>query len=403
MVTKEENERLTHVGPGTPGGELLRRYWYPVATIDDLDGDRPTKFVRLLGEDLVLFKDKAGRVGLLADHCAHRGASLLYGRVEERGIACAYHGWLYDTAGDCLETPAEPDGSLFHLTVKQQAYPVQAMRGLYWAYLGPSPAPVLPRIDMLEQGRITHIQEFPCYNANWIQLVENNLDGSHIYVLHQDTMGQKKPVPSTTRGHLDELKEFDYWECSFGIMRHQETADGYVEDDPLIFPNTLRRMNQLVINVPMDDTHCFKFDVFVEEWKTKDANGSGRGHQNDVIEHYVLTNADAKLPPDEHYPYYRHRMDRLRLQDFMAVETQGPISPRETWRLGTSDRGLALFWSVLSREVEKVAQGIDPIGVIRDPAQAYLDTKFDAAHDLAARSAWPDGVLVYPKVQATVR
>src|SRR5258708_3106192 len=138
MITREENDRLTRVGPGTPGGDLLRRYWYPVAAIDDLD-EAGTKFVRILGEDLVLFKDKSGQVGLIADHCAHRGASLMYGRVEERGISCAYHGWLYDTNGSCLETPAEPEDSLFHLTVKQRAYPVRALAGMYWAYLGPQP------------------------------------------------------------------------------------------------------------------------------------------------------------------------------------------------------------------------------------------------------------------------
>ena len=121
MLTAEENELLTRVGPGTPMGELLRRYWHPVAVARELTDQQPTRFVRILGEDLVLFRDRSGRVGLIADHCAHRGASLLYGRVEERGIACAYHGWLYDTQGHCLETPAEPADSLFHLTVKQKA------------------------------------------------------------------------------------------------------------------------------------------------------------------------------------------------------------------------------------------------------------------------------------------
>src|SRR5436853_622831 len=106
MLTKDENELLTRVGPGTPAGELLRRYWYPVAIARDLTEEHPTRFVRLLGEDLVLFRDTSGRVGLLADHCSHRGASLCYGRVEARGIACPYHGWLYDTRGVCLETPA---------------------------------------------------------------------------------------------------------------------------------------------------------------------------------------------------------------------------------------------------------------------------------------------------------
>src|SRR5438034_4635749 len=145
VLTQEENELMTQVGPGTPGGDLLRRYWHPIAVAQELTDENPTKFVRILGEDLVLWKDKSGNVGLIQDHCPHRGASLLYGRVEERGIACAYHGWLYDTQGNVLECPAEPAGSLFHLTVKHRAHPVQKFVGLYWAYLGPLPAPVIPK------------------------------------------------------------------------------------------------------------------------------------------------------------------------------------------------------------------------------------------------------------------
>src|SRR5439155_25380978 len=157
VLTQEENELLTRVGPGTPGGELLRRYWLPVAAAQELTEESPTKFVRVLGEDLILFKDKSGNFGLIQDHCVHRGASLLYGRVEERGIACAYHGWLYDTQGNCLECPAEPAGSNLHVTVRQRAYPVQKVVGLYWAYLGPLPAPALPRYDILvrRDGRRT--------------------------------------------------------------------------------------------------------------------------------------------------------------------------------------------------------------------------------------------------------
>src|SRR6266545_3520402 len=158
MLTKEQNEMLTGVGPGTPGGELLRRYWQPIAVAKELTDAEPTKFVRVLGEDLVLFRDKSGNIGLLGDHCTHRGASLLYGRPEERGLACAYHGWLYDTAGNCLETPAEPAGSMFHLTVKHKAYPVQKLAGLYWAYLGTAPVPPIRRLDLMEYP-IEHIME----------------------------------------------------------------------------------------------------------------------------------------------------------------------------------------------------------------------------------------------------
>src|SRR5947208_8864647 len=147
-LTQEENELLTRIGPGTPAGEVLRRYWHPIAVAQELTDENPTMFVRVLGEDLVLFKDRSGNVGLIADHCVHRGASLLYGRVEERGISCAYPGWLYDAAGNCLEAPAEPAGSKFHLTVKIKAYPVQKWIGLYWAYMGPLPAPAITKYDV---------------------------------------------------------------------------------------------------------------------------------------------------------------------------------------------------------------------------------------------------------------
>src|SRR5437867_7670636 len=156
VLTREENDLLTRVGPGTPAGELLRRYWFPIAFASELTEEQPTKFVRILCEDLVLFRDKAGRYGLMQDHCVHRGASLLYGRVEERGIACAYHGWLYDTQGNCLETPAVPADSKFCLTVKARAYPVQKLVGLLWAYLGPEPAPLIPPYDVWVRKDGTH-------------------------------------------------------------------------------------------------------------------------------------------------------------------------------------------------------------------------------------------------------
>src|SRR5947208_13676155 len=148
MLTREENERIARVGTGTPAGELLRRYWYPVGIASELTAENPTQLVRILGETLVLFRDKKGRGGLLDDRCAHRGASLCYGRPEERGIACAYHGWLYDTKGNCLETPAEPADSKFYLTVRIKAYPVQKFIGMYWACLGCEPARVIRHCDL---------------------------------------------------------------------------------------------------------------------------------------------------------------------------------------------------------------------------------------------------------------
>ena len=241
MLTPEENELLTRVGRGTPAGELLRRYWQPIAIAKDISDQHPVKFVRILGEDLVLFQSKKGQVGLLQDRCSHRGASLSYGRVEERGIACAYHGWLYDTEGNCLETPAEPAGSNFALTVKHQAYPVQKFAGLYWGYLGPSPAPVIPKYDVWARtDGWRWIRALPRLDCNWFQAMENSVDTSHLHILHQELVTRGFTVRGTTRGTIDDLESFEFYEVSYGIMKRRSFSDGMMEEHPLIFPNVFR-------------------------------------------------------------------------------------------------------------------------------------------------------------------
>ncbi|MGH8059765.1 MAG: Rieske 2Fe-2S domain-containing protein, partial [Candidatus Entotheonellia bacterium] len=147
MLNVKENERLTRVGPGTPMGELMRRYWQPIAAAVELDDD-PVKPVRLLGESLVLYRDRKGRLGLIGDTCPHRRMSLLYGVPEEEGLRCAYHGWMFNKTGQCIEMPAEAPDSTFPRKVKTTAYPVEELCGLIFAYLGPEPAPLLPRWDM---------------------------------------------------------------------------------------------------------------------------------------------------------------------------------------------------------------------------------------------------------------
>ncbi len=176
MLSQAENDLLTLVGAGQPAGELLRRYWHPVAIARDLTEEEPTKFVRLLGEDLVLFRDKSGRIGLIGDRCSHRGASLCYGRVEERGISCAYHGWLYDTDGNILETPPERNDAITR-SVKQKAYPIRKFLGMYWAYLGPLPAPEIPKYDVwVRRDGQRKIVFHPRLDCNWFQAMENSVD-----------------------------------------------------------------------------------------------------------------------------------------------------------------------------------------------------------------------------------
>ena len=239
MLTQEENELLTGVGPETPGGQLLRRYWFPVAVTQQLN-DQSTAFVRLLGEDLVLFKDKSGRVGLLADHCSHRGASLLYGRVEERGISCAYHGWLYDCEGNILETPPERNDAIMN-SVKQTAYPVKQFIGMYWAYLGPAPAPEIPHLDVwVRKDGKRHLFLHPTMDCNWMQAQENSLDPTHAPILHQDAVNRKYLPLDSTRGFIDDMTGFEFTETYYGIMKDEIFGPDYVEQHPIMFPNVLR-------------------------------------------------------------------------------------------------------------------------------------------------------------------
>jgi 5,5'-dehydrodivanillate O-demethylase oxygenase subunit len=371
VLTKEENELLTRIGPGTAAGELLRRYWHPVAVAAELTDEQPTRFVRILGEDLVLFKDKRGNVGLIQDHCAHRGVSMLYGRVEERGIACAYHGWLYDPEGSCLETPAEPSGSMFHLTVKMRAYPVRKFVGLYWAYLGPLPAPEIPRYDVwVREDGVQKIDVYPRLDCNWFQAMENSVDPAHLQILHQDT-GGKQP-PSTTRGFTDDIASFEFYEVPYGIIKKRTYKNGRVDEHPLIFPNILRVGNVTQIRVPIDDTHTAIFFIrYVPGELALGPNGEPLEQSEDPEVAYI---EDFKSNPQALHPFTRFRMDKTLAQDHMAWETQGPIADRGIERLATSDRGIVLLREVMKREIDKVRAGQDPMAVIRDPDHAMIDT-----------------------------
>ncbi len=370
MLTAEENEILTRVGPGTPAGELLRRYWHPVAIAADLTPDSPTKFVRILGENLVLFQTPKGEIGLLDDRCSHRGVSLSYGRVEARGIACAYHGWLYDTKGNCLEIPTEPQGSDFCRTVTHKAYPVQKLAGLYWAYLGPDPAPVIPKYDVWARTDGWHwLRALPRLDCNWLQAMENSVDTSHLHILHQELVNDGFKVESTTRGTIDNLVKFEIEEFAHGILKRRIFRDGKVEEHPLLFPTVLRQANRTQIRVPIDDTHTWIVYVhFVPD------SAEPRANKDDVPISY---RKPFKNPPDNRHPFAKYRLDEVDAQDFMAWETQGPILDRTRERLAGSDRGVVIYREMLKREIAKVAQNLDPINVLRDPNHAIIDTKMD--------------------------
>ncbi len=371
MLSREENDLLTRVSPGTPAGELLRRYWYPVAVALELTDENPTKFVRILGEDLVLFRDKSGQVGLLEDRCPHRSASLQYGRVEKRGIACAYHGWLFDTEGECLECPAEPAESKFYRTVKHRAYPVQKFAGLYWAYLGPKPAPAIPKYDLLARrdGR-RRIVVHPRLDCNWFASAENALDPAHLQVLHQDMPQSKKRPVNTTRGFTDDIESFDFRLTPYGIMKKRLYKNGTVDEHPFIFPTHLRTRASMWLRTPIDDTHTMQIVI-----NFRLAEDRRELEEEDPPVEYLPPYKD---PPDALHPFTKFNFYTPRgqplTQDSVMWETQGPVADRTREHLATSDRGIIMLRELMKSEIDKVRRGLDPMGIVRDPDHLMIDT-----------------------------
>jgi 5,5'-dehydrodivanillate O-demethylase len=367
MLTQEENNFLTKVGPRTPAGEMLRRYWHPVATTADLSDEQPTKFIRVLGEDLVLFKDKSGRVGLLADKCSHRSASLVYGRVEERGISCAYHGWLYDCEGAILETPPERNDAIMK-SVKQKAYPVQEFISLYWAYLGPAPAPVIPHYDIWvrKDGR-RRITVRPVLDCNWLQPMENSADSPHLEILHQSLIGRDRTPSNTTRGFIDDVASYEYHTEDWGgLIKTRTYKNGKEDAHPLIFPNILRVGDRTQIRVPIDDEHTYHVVVAFEP--TED----GSLVEDDVPP--VSYDAPYKSPGDALYPIAKFALDQVAKQDYMAWETQGRRADRSIEHLSFGDRGVVLLRQMLRENIVRVQNGEDPWALQRDPDHAKIDT-----------------------------
>lgn len=196
MMSKEENDLLTRVGPGTPAGEMLRRYWWPVGFSERVTAKGEPVKIKLLSEDLVLFRDGQGALGVLGLHCSHHGTSLEFGRVEDAGIRCCHHGWLYDVRGRCLEQPAEPQDSSFKARVQHPSYQAQDLAGFIFAYIGPEPAPLLPNYDLFlrEDGEreLGAGREY----CNWLQRAENSVDQTHLVSLHASEyphMALKRP------------------------------------------------------------------------------------------------------------------------------------------------------------------------------------------------------------------
>ncbi len=361
-TTQEQNDRLTQVGPGTPMGNLMRRYWHPVAAAIELDRD-PVRKVRFFGEDLTLYRSEAGEYGLVEDRCAHRCMSLEFGIPDAKGLRCAYHGWVYDASGACVEQPFEdrtfPDAR-YRERIKITAYPVQELGGLLFAYFGPEPAPLLPRWDLLVRDDLDVAVEKHPLPCNWLQCMDNAADPVHFEFLHAafGNYTLKKlgrPAGMTQARHLK--IEFDVFR--YGIMKRRllegapEDSDEWRVGHPLIFPNLLAVGNEgtstLQYRVPVDDTHTLQ----IAYRTTKRAPGAAP--EPITVKYSELFTDDGKLVADT-----------IPKQDMTGWVGQGPISDRTREHLTASDKGVILYHKLLYENMETVERGEDPMGIIRD-------------------------------------
>jgi 5,5'-dehydrodivanillate O-demethylase len=359
MLTAEENRLLTQVGPGTPMGELLRRYWMPIAAVSEFE-QQSIKPIRLMGEDLVLYKDDSGTFGLVDRHCPHRRADLTYGFVERCGIRCNYHGWLFAEDGRCLEQPfddvAYPEAR-FRDRVRITSYPVETKAGLVWAYLGPQPAPLVPNWEPFtwKNGFVQIV--FATIPCNWFQCQENSIDPVHFEWMHRNwTVRLRGAQGPYGKRHLRiDAKEFPY-----GFTYHR-LVEGMSEDHPrwttgriCLWPNCLGPLGHFEWRVPIDDAHTLSVTWHFSRVPKE-------------REPYVQESIPAWEGPVVDPVTGRLITTHIMNQDFVAWIGQGAIADRTKEHLGSSDRGIIAMRKRFLDDLKRVARGEDPKGIVRDP------------------------------------
>lgn len=382
MLSAEANERLTRVGPGTPCGNLMRRYWIPIAPLAQL-AENPVRKVRVLGEDLVLYRDRSGGLGLIGDRCLHRLVDMQFGIPDEHGLRCPYHGWLYGSDGDCLDRPMEKPERQF--TRKIKSYPVQELGGLIFTYMGPLPAPVLPRWDLFVWPNAVRQIAVNIINCNWLQCQENTGDPTHSvwthghlfkYVLERDNHPSERAESMNHTLHTRTkwgkgIKDLFANPTQFGFEKGISYAKDLGADDDhvrrhstVIFPFFTQTgkvgapRSEFQIRVPMDDTHTYHicYQVYAAP------PGVEAPHQ-DFVPWYE---------PPTHDQQGRPILDYVLAQDALVWVAQGEIADRSQEILGRTDRPIVLLRKQLDEQIALVEEGRDPMNVFRGEPETIL-------------------------------
>jgi phenylpropionate dioxygenase-like ring-hydroxylating dioxygenase large terminal subunit len=383
MISSKLNQTLTSSGSGTPVGEVMRRYWQPAALSEELATNRPVVPVTLLGEQLVLFRDDSGSLGLIHRHCPHRGADLCQGRLEDNGLRCPFHGWHFDRDGQCVEQPGEPPGSQLHQKITTPAYPVEERNGIVFAYLGPGEPPAFPDFDCF-RAPDTHVFAFKgLWECNWLQALEVGIDPAHASFLHRflqdedpaDSYGKQfrdkaadTDIPMTQLLREYPQPEIQVEQADYGLhitaLRHMNNGHTHVRITNQIFPSAIsipmsREMIITQWHVPIDDTHCYWYSMFTSFDKPVD---KALMREQRMKEHRLPDYAPVKNKRNNyHYDPLEQQTETytgmgldINVHDQWAVESPGPIADRTREHLGTTDVAIIKYRRMLRDAIASI-------------------------------------------------
>ena len=418
MISQELNDSLTRAGPGSDAGAVLRRYWQPAALLEELQSARPVVPVRLLGEDLVLFRDSAGKLGLIGRHCPHRGADLCFGRLEDNGLRCPFHGWHFDRTGQCLEQPGEPEGSRMHEQIKAVSYPVQERNGIIWAYMGPGEPPEFPSFDCL-RAPDSHVFAFKgLWRCNWLQAMEVGIDPAHASFLHRflqdedpaeaygkqfrDTAAETE-IPMTRLLREYPRPEILAEEAPHGMritaLRRLKDGRTHVRITNQIFPGAIcipmsREMTITQWHVPIDDETCYWYAMFTSFGVPvdKDLMRAQRLKEHRLPDYAPLKGAHNNYgfdPKEQARETYTGMGLDINVHDQWAVESMGAIQDRTKEHLGKSDVAIIHYRRQLRAAIAALKAGQEAELPMRGASGGVAGLAGPLSNDtIAADGAW---------------
>ena len=397
MISREQNELMTRIGPDTPAGKLLRNYWQPIALVDELGGPRPVRPVTVLGENYVLFRNAKNQYGLLDRNCPHRGADLAYGRWEDGKLRCVFHGWLFDVEGKCLETPAEPQGSRLCDHIRQRSYPVVERSGILFAWLGAGEPSAFPHFDCFTAPSAYTFAFKGYWDCNWLQALEVGIDPAHASFLHR-YFEDEDPAASygkQFRGTpLDSdlpiskvLREFDRPEISvartdYGMrlvtLRRIDDKVSHGRATHILFPQAFvipmnAEMTITQWHVPVDDHGCYWYSIFTSfttpvDRKTMREQRLKTYPAPDYKPIYNRSNQWGFDATEQRKATYTGMGFDINIHDQFACESPGRIADRTRENLGSSDKGIVLYRRLLVDAIQKTAKGEKTMMMLDDDA-----------------------------------